>query len=51
MASLPGPERRSLGRRAAEVVARWGPERFAIATIEALQIAVAAGHVAGAAVA
>ncbi len=51
MSGLPESERRALGRRAAEVVARWGPGRFAIATIEALQIAVAAGHVARAVVA
>src|SRR5262249_21543307 len=50
IAGLPESERRSLGLRAAEVVARWGPERFAIATIEALQIAIAAGHAAEAAV-
>jgi 1,2-diacylglycerol 3-alpha-glucosyltransferase len=51
MAGLPDPERRSLGLRAAEVVARWGPGRFAVATIEALQIAVAAGYITEAAVA
>ena len=32
-------ERAAMGRRAAEVVADWGPERFAHGTIEALELA------------
>lgn len=39
MASLPEAERLSLGRRAASIVAEWGPERFAEGTIEALELA------------
>jgi glycosyltransferase involved in cell wall biosynthesis len=39
MAGLPEEERRGLGRRAKEVVARWGPERFALGTLEALMLA------------
>ncbi len=39
MAGLPESERRAMGRRAAEVVGRWGPERFARGTIEALELA------------
>ncbi len=39
MASLPEAERQALGRRAAEVVAHWGPERFAQGTLEALAMA------------
>ena len=49
MASLPDDERRGMGRRAAEVAALWGPERFASGTIEALALAWAdrtpVGHV------
>ena len=36
LAGLPLAERLALGRRAAEVVADWGPERFARGTLEAL---------------
>ena len=39
MANLPAPERRSMGRRAAEVAAAWGPARFARGAVEAFQIA------------
>lgn len=39
MASRTGEEREEMGRRAAEEVARWGPERFASGLIEALGIA------------
>jgi glycosyltransferase involved in cell wall biosynthesis len=39
MAALPEPTRAVLGRRAAEVVAPWGPERFAMGTLEALDLA------------
>jgi glycosyltransferase involved in cell wall biosynthesis len=37
MADLPEDERRAIGRRAAEVVADWGPDRFASGTLEALE--------------
>ena len=43
MANLPAPERTAMGRRAAEVVAAWGPERFAEGTLHALQMAMVAG--------
>jgi glycosyltransferase involved in cell wall biosynthesis len=36
MAGLPGSERQEMGRRAAEVVAEWGPDRFATGTLDAL---------------
>jgi glycosyltransferase involved in cell wall biosynthesis len=39
MAGLPDAERGRLGRRAAAVVAEWGPERFARGMLEALEIA------------
>ncbi|MDR3634985.1 MAG: glycosyltransferase family 4 protein [Isosphaeraceae bacterium] len=42
MASLSGAERSQLGARAAEVVADWGPERFAQGMLEALEMAVRA---------
>jgi glycosyltransferase involved in cell wall biosynthesis len=45
MAGLPPADRLSLGRRAAEVVSCWGPDRFAHGTIEALQIAVLAREI------
>ena len=35
----PSDERRAMGRRAAEVVADWGPDRFAAGTLEALETA------------
>jgi glycosyltransferase involved in cell wall biosynthesis len=36
ISALPEPERRAMGRRAAEAVAPWGPERFAQGMLEAL---------------
>ena len=39
MAGLPESERSAMGRRAAEVVADWGPERFARGMIEAIELA------------
>ena len=35
---MPEADRLAMGRRAAEVVGRWGPERFAEGTIEALEL-------------
>ena len=42
MASLSVAERQAMGRRASEVVADWGPERFARGTLEAIELAVRA---------
>jgi glycosyltransferase involved in cell wall biosynthesis len=39
MAGLPEDERRAMGRRAAELVSDWGPERFAQGFLEALVLA------------
>jgi glycosyltransferase involved in cell wall biosynthesis len=39
LAGLPEPDRQAMGRRAAEVVSQWGPERFARGMIEALSLA------------
>ena len=39
LALLPEVERRSMGRRAAEIVGAWGPDRFAQGTLEALDLA------------
>jgi len=39
MAGLDDSERTAMGRKAAEVVARWGPERFASGTLEAIRVA------------
>jgi len=39
MAGLPDDDRRAMGRRAAEVVEDWGPERFARGMLEALELA------------
>jgi 1,2-diacylglycerol 3-alpha-glucosyltransferase len=39
MASLPETERAAMGRRAHEVVSRWGPDRFASGTLTALHLA------------
>jgi 1,2-diacylglycerol 3-alpha-glucosyltransferase len=39
ISGLPESERRSMGQNAAEVVGRWGPERFAEGTVEALALA------------
>jgi 1,2-diacylglycerol 3-alpha-glucosyltransferase len=39
MAGLPEPDRAAMGRRAAEVVADWGPERFARGAVEAFGMA------------
>ena len=39
LAVLPEDERRAMGRRAAEVVSHWGPDRFAQGTLEALDLA------------
>jgi 1,2-diacylglycerol 3-alpha-glucosyltransferase len=41
MANLPDDGREAMGRRAAEIVARWGPDRFAEGTLEALELAMA----------
>jgi glycosyltransferase involved in cell wall biosynthesis len=38
-ASRPAADLRAMGQRAAEVVAEWGPDRFARGTIEALSLA------------
>jgi glycosyltransferase involved in cell wall biosynthesis len=38
MASLPEETRRAMGLRAAEVVAYWGPDRFAQGMIEAIEL-------------
>jgi len=43
MAGLPEAERLAIGRRAAGVVAEWGPDRFARGTAEALALAGRAG--------
>jgi glycosyltransferase involved in cell wall biosynthesis len=39
VAALPVDERQAMGRRAARVVADWGPERFARGAVEALELA------------
>lgn len=39
MASCPEEERAAMGRRAAETVANWGPDRFAQGALEALELA------------
>jgi 1,2-diacylglycerol 3-alpha-glucosyltransferase len=39
VAALPEEKRRDLGRSAAELVSRWGPDRFARGMIEAVEIA------------
>jgi glycosyltransferase involved in cell wall biosynthesis len=39
VATSPEPERQAMGRRAAETVADWGPERFARGALEALKLA------------
>jgi len=39
MAALPEESRRAMGQRAAEVVAHWGPDRFAQGAMEALELA------------
>jgi hypothetical protein len=39
MANLPEAERSAMGRRTAEVVADWGPERFASGMIDAIAMA------------
>jgi glycosyltransferase involved in cell wall biosynthesis len=39
MAAMPDEARRAMGRRAAELVDRWGPGRFAEGTLEALELA------------
>lgn len=41
MATRPETERLAMGRRAAEFVAAWGPERFAEGTLRAVELAVA----------
>ena len=41
MAALPELERRAMGLRAATIAGDWGPERFALGTCEALQLAFA----------
>ncbi len=43
IAGLPATGRAAMGRRAAEVVAGWGPERFAEGTLQALQMAIGEG--------
>jgi glycosyltransferase involved in cell wall biosynthesis len=42
MASCPLAVRQEMGRRAAEIVARWGPDRFARGALDALELARAA---------
>lgn len=37
IAGMPEAERRALGDRALEVVSAWGPERFALGTLEAVE--------------
>ena len=39
MAVMPQEARLAMGRRAAEVVGRWGPDRFAEGTLKALELA------------
>jgi 1,2-diacylglycerol 3-alpha-glucosyltransferase len=39
IASLSREERRAMGQRAAQVVADWGPDRFARGVIEAIELA------------
>ena len=39
VANLPEEERAMLGRNAAEIVAEWGPDRFAQGTLEAIDLA------------
>jgi 1,2-diacylglycerol 3-alpha-glucosyltransferase len=39
ISGLPESERRRMGQKAAEVAGRWGPERFAEGTVEALALA------------
>jgi glycosyltransferase involved in cell wall biosynthesis len=39
LAALPADERHAMGRRAAQLVAEWGPDRFASGTLEALALA------------
>jgi 1,2-diacylglycerol 3-alpha-glucosyltransferase len=39
MANLAAADRQVMGRRASEVVAQWGPERFARGTLEAMELA------------
>jgi 1,2-diacylglycerol 3-alpha-glucosyltransferase len=42
MADCDEAERRRMGERAAEIVANWGPERFAGGTLQALELAIEA---------
>ena len=44
MANAPDDQRRAMGDRAAETVARWGPDRFAQGALEALDFARNARH-------
>lgn len=37
MASCPDPDRAAMGRRAAEIVAAWGPDRFASGLLDAVE--------------
>jgi glycosyltransferase involved in cell wall biosynthesis len=39
MAALPLEQRHSMGRRAAEAVSHWGPDRFALGNMEAIELA------------
>ena len=39
IASLTAEDRRAMGRRAAQVVSEWGPDRFAHGVIEAIELA------------
>jgi 1,2-diacylglycerol 3-alpha-glucosyltransferase len=39
MANLPDDRRTAMGRRAAEIVSQWGPDRFARGAMEALDLA------------
>src|SRR5262249_33914672 len=44
MAALPEESRRAMGRRAAEIVSHWGPDRFVQGLLEAIEIARAASR-------
>src|SRR5262249_13819924 len=47
MATAPGDLRAVMGRRAAETVALWGPDRFARGVLEALDLARTSGRASG----
>ena len=39
IAKMPGDALEAMGRRAAEIVALWGPDRFAQGVVEAIELA------------